>query len=28
VFNDASASMYDDDTGFRCVSPVEAIAEA
>ncbi|MGW3835259.1 SUMF1/EgtB/PvdO family nonheme iron enzyme [Streptomyces microflavus] len=26
VFNDASAEMLDDDTGFRCVTPATAIA--
>ncbi|MGH3803514.1 MAG: SUMF1/EgtB/PvdO family nonheme iron enzyme [Pseudonocardiaceae bacterium] len=24
-FNDASAEMYDDDTGFRCVTPAETL---
>ncbi|WP_067485567.1 SUMF1/EgtB/PvdO family nonheme iron enzyme [Actinomadura hibisca] len=25
TFNDANASMYDDDTGFRCVTPAETM---
>lgn len=25
AFNDASADMYDDDTGFRCVTPDETL---
>jgi formylglycine-generating enzyme required for sulfatase activity len=25
VFNDASADMLDDDTGFRCVIPAETM---
>ena len=25
TFNDASATMLDDDTGFRCVTPVETM---
>lgn len=25
TFNDASADMLDDDTGFRCVTPAETV---
>ena len=25
--NDASETMLDDDTGFRCVSPLESVRE-
>jgi len=28
LFNDASAHMSDDDTGFRCVAPVEAVSQS